>query len=141
MLFRVLLGTVRVVVLVAVLGVIGYVIYDNTRPDPSGGKSTGSEAPPPKAGDMAAVTGDAIGCPVPEDVLKVKNLLRTNTDRQPAASYSVDHGCVVLSRVKDYRIQAYSAKTNAVCLQVPGQTKCQWAPVESLRIKQSAPSS
>jgi hypothetical protein len=135
MLFRLLMACVRVVVLVAILGVIGYVIYDNTRPDPSGGKGPGSEPPVPKAGDMAVVTGDAIGCPVPDDVLKVKNLLRTNTDRQPAASFVTEHRCVVLSRVKDYKVETYSARYNAACLQVPGQAKCQWAPVESLRIK------
>ena len=137
MLFRALLGCVRVVVLFAVLGVIGYVIFDNLR---SGdGRTKTSMPPPPKAGDLASSNDNVVACPVAEDALKVINLLRSNTDRQPAASYSVEHGCTVLSKLKDYKIEAYSTRYGAACLQVPGRKQCYWASADVLTIKQSSP--
>src|SRR5262245_47032854 len=142
-LFQAIMGCVRVVVLVVILGAIGFVIYDNVRPQEQGaGKSPGGPAAPPpaKAGDMANVTGNTIACPVAEDILKFRDLLRASTDRQAAASYASEHRCLVLTKFKDYRIESYSARYAAVCLQIPAQKQCHWMPLDGLTIKQSPPS-
>jgi hypothetical protein len=137
MIFRALIACLRVVVVVAILGAIGYVIYDIMVSDQE--KRPLATAPPvPMIGDMAMMTNTTVGCPAPEDVGKVKDLLSRYTDRQPAASYSVEHGCIVLSKFKSFKVQAYSAKHGTECLQVAGQQHCLWAPVEMLT-KQSAP--
>src|SRR5262245_48133921 len=140
MIFRAFMGIVRVVVLVAILGVIGYVVYDNMRLDRSSpGKPSPPPPPPAKAGDMVTLTGNTVACPVPEDVLKFRDVLRASSDRQPAATYAAEHRCVVLTKFKDYRIETYSARYAAACLQVPGQKQCHWMPIDGLTIKQSAP--
>jgi hypothetical protein len=142
MIFRAFMGCVRVVVLVVIFGAIGYVVYDNMRLDRGSGKSAGSSAPTPppaKAGDMASVTGNTVACPVPEDVLKFRDVLRASSDRQPAATYAAEHRCVVLTKFRDYRIETYSPRYAAACLQVPGQKQCHWMPIDGLTIKQSAP--
>jgi hypothetical protein len=137
MLLRALLACVRVVVLFAVLGVIGYVVYDNIR---SGdGRAKTSMPPPPKAGDTVSISDNVVACPVPEDALKVKSLLRSSTDRQPAASYAVEHGCTVLSKSRDYKIETYSTRYGAACLQVPGRKQCYWTWADVLTIRQSSP--
>src|SRR5436190_7634577 len=127
MIGRALMACVRVVVLVVILGAIGYVIYDNMRLDQASPKNPGSAAPPvPKVGDVATVNASTVACPVVEDVLKVRDLLRAHTDRQPASTYAVEHRCILLARSKDYRIEAASAGRGAACLQVPGQRQCHW---------------
>jgi hypothetical protein len=141
MIFQAFMGCVRVVVLVVILGAVGYVIYDNLRLDKgSATKPAGPASPPPaKAGDMATVAGNTVACPVVEDILKFRDLLRASTDRGPAATYAGEHRCQVLTKFKDYRIETYSARYAAVCLQVPGQKQCHWMPLDGLNIKQSAP--
>src|SRR5262245_20591273 len=143
MLFQAIMGCVRVVVLVVIFGVIGYVIYDNVRPQDQGsGKNPGGPAvpPPAKAGDMANVTGNTIACPVATDVVKFRELLRASSDRQGAASYASEHRCLVLTKFKDYRVESYSARYAAVCLQIPNQKQCHWMPLDGLTIKPGAPS-
>src|SRR5262249_30847752 len=136
MLWQVVLSCVRVAVLVAIIGGIGYVVYDNVRSDQGSPKNSAKPAPPvPKAGDVVTINGNAVACPAPEDMLKVRDLLRTNSDRQPAASYAVQHNCIVLSKSRDYKIEAYSARNNAGCLQVPSQRQCYWTPVDVLTTK------
>jgi hypothetical protein len=140
MIFQAFMGCVRVVVLVVILGAIGYVIYDNLRLDKGSATNPARPAPPPaKAGDMATVAGNTVACPVVEDILKFRDLLRASTDRGPAATYAGEHRCQVLTKFKDYRIETYSARYAAVCLQVPGQKQCHWMPLDGLNIKQSAP--
>ena len=130
MLVRAIIACVRIVVVVAIFGAIGYVIYDNMVSEQE--KHLPTAPPIPMIGDMAIMTNTTVGCPAPEDVAKVKDLLSRYTDRQPAASYSVEHGCIVLSKFKSFKVQAYSAKHGAECLQVAGQQHCLWAPVEML---------
>jgi hypothetical protein len=140
MIFQAFMGCVRVVVLVVILGAVGYVIYDNLRLDKGSATKPAAPAPPPaKAGDMATVAGNTVACPVVEDILKFRDLLRASTDRGPAATYAGEHRCQVLTKFKDYRIETYSARYAAVCLQVPGQKQCHWMPLDGLNIKQSAP--
>jgi hypothetical protein len=141
MIFQAFMGCVRVVVLVVILGAVGYVIYDNLRLDKGSATKPAGPAPPPpaKAGDMATVAGNTVACPVVEDILKFRDLLRASTDRGPAATYAGEHRCQVLTKFKDYRIETYSARYAAVCLQVPGQKQCHWMPLDGLNIKQSTP--
>jgi hypothetical protein len=133
MLFRVVMACVRVAVLAAILGVIVFFLYDNIR----SGQGTGNTAlySVPKVGDTATLDNNAVACPVPDDALKIKNLLRTFTDRQPAATYSVEHGCSVLTKSKSYKIRAYSARHAAVCLEIPDQKPCYWATIDGLTIR------
>jgi hypothetical protein len=140
MVFQAFMGCLRVVLVVVIFGAIGYVIYDNLRPHEGNPKNPTDAAPPlAKAGDMATVTGNTVACPVVEDILKFRDLLRASTDRQPAATYANEHRCPVLTKFKDYRVETYSARYAAVCLQVPGQKQCQWMPLDGLTIKPSAP--
>jgi hypothetical protein len=131
MIGEMILAVVRIVVLVAIFGAIGFVIYDNVREPP---KRDQTLAPPPlpSVGDIASVNAGTVACPVIDDVLKVRDLLRTHTDRQPAAAYSVERRCVVLARAQDYRIEQVSAGRRTACLQVAGQRQCQWAPLDVL---------
>ena len=87
MFLQVILACVRVVVLIAIVGGIGYVIYDNMSADKGGnGKSAKPPTPSiPNVGDSVTMNSSVVACPVPEDVDKVRALLRTSTDRQPAA--------------------------------------------------------
>ena len=124
---------VRVVVLVCIIGVIVFVVYDNTRSDQGGVNTTMYSVP--KAGDVVALNNNAVACPVPEDALKVKDLLRTFTDRQPAATYSVEHGCSVLTKLKSYTVRAYSSRHAAVCLEVPDQKPCYWTIIDGVTTK------
>jgi hypothetical protein len=130
MIFRAVMTCVRVVVLTAMLGVIVFVIYDNIR----SGQRTVSTAvyTVPKLGDTATLNNNAVACPIADDALKIKDLLRTFTDRQPAATYSVEHGCSVLTKSKSYAIRAYSARHAAVCLEVPNQKPCYWTTIDGL---------
>jgi hypothetical protein len=89
----------------------------------------------PKAGDLATLNNNAVACPSPEDTLKVRDLLRTFADRQPAATYSLEHGCSVLTKVKNYTIRAYSSRHGAVCLEVPDQKPCYWTSIDGLTTK------
>jgi hypothetical protein len=132
MIGEVILAVVRIVVLVVIVGAIGYVIYDNVRQEPPKKNQTTWAPSLPNVGDIATVNAGTVACPVVDDVLKVRALLRANTDRQPAAAYSVEHRCVVLGRAQDYRIEAVSAGRGTACLQVPGQRQCQWTPLELL---------
>ncbi len=133
MLFRAFMACVRVVVVIAILGVIAFVIYDNSRSD----RGTANTAMyiVPKAGDTATLNSNAVACPNADDALKIKDLLRTFTDRQPAATYSVEHGCSVLTKSKSYTIRAYSARHAAVCLEVPNQKPCYWTTIDGLTTK------
>jgi hypothetical protein len=115
---------VRVVVLVVVVGVIVFVVYDNIRLDQGNVNTTLYSVP--KAGDIVVLSNNVVACPVPEDALKVRELLRTVVDRQPAATYSAEHGCSVLTKLKSYTIRAYSSRHAAVCLEVPDQKPCYW---------------
>jgi hypothetical protein len=130
MLFRFVMACVRVAVLTAILGVIGIVLYDNIR----SGQGTANTAlyAVPKVGDTATLDNNAVACPIADDALKVKNLLRTFTDRQPAATYSVEHGCSVLTKSKSYTVRAYSARHAAVCLEIPDQKPCYWTTIDGL---------
>jgi hypothetical protein len=130
MIFRAVMTCVRVVVLTAILGVIVFVIYDNIR----SGQGTVNTAvyTVPKVGDTATLNNNAVACPIADDALKIKDLLRTFTDRQPAATYSVEHGCSVLTKSKSYTIRAYSARHAAVCLEVPNQKPCYWTTIDGL---------
>src|SRR5436309_7447384 len=107
MLFRAFMACVRVVVVIAILGVIVFVIYDNSRSDP--GTANIAMYSVPKVGDTATLNNNAVACPTADDALKIKDLLRTFTDRQPAATYSMERGCSVLTKSKGYTIRAYSA--------------------------------
>ena len=133
MFFRAVMACVRVAAVAAILGVIVFVIYDNIR----SGQGTGNTAlySVPKVGDTATLDNNAVACPVPDDALKIKNLLRTFTDRQPAASYSLEHGCSVLTKSKSYAIRAYSARHAAVCLEIPDQKPCYWTTIDGLTTK------
>jgi hypothetical protein len=136
MIGEVILAGVRILVLVVIVGVIGYVIYDNVIASDPPKKSQTAWAPSlPSVGDIATVNAGTVGCPVVDDVLKVRDLLRAHTDRQPASAYAVEHRCVVLARAQDYRIEAVSAGRNTACLQVPGQRQCQWAPLDLLKTR------
>ena len=133
MLFRAAMACVRVVVVIVILGAIIFVIYDNSRSD-SGTANTAMYVVP-KVGDTATLNNNAVACPTADDALKIKDLLRTFTDRQPAATYSVEHGCSVLAKSKGYTIRAYSARHAAVCLEVPNQKPCYWTTIDGLTIK------
>jgi hypothetical protein len=133
MLFRTFMAGVRVVVLTAILGVIVFVIYDNSRSDR--GPANTAMYIVPKAGDTATLNNNAVACPNADDALKIKDLLRSFTDRQPAATYSVEHGCAVLTKSKNYTIRAYSARHAAVCLDVPNQKPCYWTTIDGLITK------
>jgi hypothetical protein len=126
------MACVRLVVLIAILGVIVVVVYDNIRSDQGSVTALYSV---PKAGDAATLSNNAVACPIPEDALKVKDLLRSFTDRQPAATYAVEHGCSVLTKLKSYTIRAYSSRHGAVCLEVPDQKPCYWTTVDGLTTK------
>jgi len=127
------MACVRVAAVAAILGVIVFVIYDNIR----SGQGTGNTAlySVPKVGDTATLDNNAVACPVADDASKIKNLLRTFTDRQPAATYSVEHGCSVLTKSKSYTIRAYSARHAAVCLEIPDQKPCYWTTIDGLTIR------
>jgi hypothetical protein len=133
MLFRAVMACVRVAVVAAILGVIVFVLYDNLR----SGHGTANTAlyAVPKVGDMATLDNNAVACPIADDALKIKNLLRTFTDRQPAASYSLEHGCSVLTKSKSYKVRAYSARHAAVCLEIPDQKPCYWTTIDGLTTK------
>jgi hypothetical protein len=133
MLFRAFMACVRVFVLTAILGVIVFVLYDNIRSDR--GTANTSMYIVPKVGDTATLNNNAVACPIADDTLKIKYLLRTFTDRQPAATYSVEHGCSVLTKSKSYTIRAYSARHAAVCLEVPDQKPCYWTTIDGLTTK------
>jgi hypothetical protein len=133
MLFRTFMAGVRVVVLAAILGVIAFVIYDNSRSDR--GPANTAVYVVPKAGDTATLNNNAVACPNADDALKIKDLLRSFTDRQPASTYSVEHGCAVLTKSRSYTIRAYSARHAAVCLEVPNQKSCYWATIDGLTTK------
>jgi hypothetical protein len=94
------------------LGAVVFVIYDNSRSDPETANTAMYTVP--KAGDTATLNNNTIACPTAADALKIKGLLRTFTDRQPAAIYSLEHGCSVLTKSKSYTIRAYSARHAAV---------------------------
>jgi hypothetical protein len=130
MFFRAFMACVRVVVVAAILGAIVFVIYDNS----SSGPETANTAlyTVPKAGDTATLNNNAVACPTAADALKIKDLLRTFTDRQPAATYSLEHGCSVLTKSKRYTVRAYSAQNAAVCLEVPNQKPCYWTTIDGL---------
>jgi hypothetical protein len=132
MLFRAFMACVRVVVVIAILGAIAFVIYDNIRSDRAANTTLYIV---PKAGDTATLNNNALACPNADDVLKIKDLLRTFTDRQPAATYSMEHGCSVLTKSKSYTIRAYSARHAAVCLEIPNQKPCYWATIDALTTK------
>jgi hypothetical protein len=127
------MACVRVVVLAAILGVIVFVLYDNIRS--SRGTANTAMYAVPKVGDTATLDNNAVACPVADDTLKIKNLLRTFTDRQPAATYSLEHGCSVLTKSNSYTVRAYSARPAAVCLEVPNQKPCYWVTIDGLTTK------
>jgi hypothetical protein len=129
MLFRAVMACVRVAVLAAILGVIVFLLYDNIR---SGGTANTALYTVPKIGDTATLDNNAVACPIADDTLKIKTLLRTFTDRQPAATYSVEHGCSVLTKSKSYTVRAYSARHAAVCLEIPDQKPCYWTTIDGL---------
>jgi hypothetical protein len=130
MLFRAFMACVRIFVVVAILGAIVFVIYDNSRSRP---KTANTEIyAVPKAGDTATLNNNAVACPNAADALQIKDLLRTFTDRQPAATYSLEHGCSVLIKSKTFTIRAYSARYAAVCLEVPNQEPCYWTTIDGL---------
>ena len=132
----VILACVRVVVLFGIVGAIGYVVYDNLVADKGGdGKPAKLPTPSiPNVGDTVTMNTNVVGCPVPEDVDKVRALLRANTDRQPAASYAVDHRCMVLAKSKSLKVEAQSLQRGTVCLRVPGQPQCYWTPADALDV-------
>ena len=130
MLFRAFMACVRVVVVIAILGVIVFVIYDNSRSNQ--GTANTAMYIVPKVGDTATLNNNAVACPTAADALKIKDLLRTFTDRQPAATYSLEHGCSVLTKSKSYTVRAYSAQNAAVCLEVPNQKPCYWTTIDGL---------
>ena len=101
MFFRAFMACVRVVVLAAILGAIVFVIYDNSRSGPETANTAMYTVP--KAGDTATLNNNTVACPTAADALKVKDLLRTFTDRQPAATYSLEHGCSVLIKQRATR--------------------------------------
>jgi hypothetical protein len=133
---QVMLACVRVIVLFAIVGGIGYVIYDNLSVDKGGGGTPGKPPAPsiPNVGETATMNSNIVGCPVPADVDKVRELLRTNSDRQPAASYAVEHHCLVLGKSKSFKVEAQSVQRGTACLRVPGQPQCYWTPAEALDI-------
>src|SRR6476620_6904582 len=130
MLFRAFMACVRVVVVAAILGAIVFVIYDNSRSGPEAANTAMYTVP--KAGDTATLNNNAVACPTAADALKIKDLLGTFTDRQPAATYSLQHGCSVLTKSKSYKIRAYSARHAAVCLEVLNQKPCYWTTIDGL---------
>jgi hypothetical protein len=127
------MACVRVIVLTAILGVIVFVIYDNVRSDR--GTANTAMYVVPKVGDTATLNNNAVACPIADDALKIKNLLQSFTDRQPAATYSAEHGCSVLTKSKSYTIRAYSARHAAVCLEIPDQKPCYWTTIDGLTTK------
>jgi len=136
MFLQVILACVRVIVLIAIVGGIGYVIYDNMRADKGGnGKSAKPPTPSiPNVGDSVIMNSSVVACPVPEDVDKVRALLRTSTDRQPAASYAVEHRCMVLPKSKSFKVEAQSVQRGTACLRVPGPPQCYWTPADALDV-------
>lgn len=133
---QLILACVRVIVLFAIIGVIGYVIYDNVRADKGGeGKPAKRPTPSmPSTGDTVTMNANVVGCPSPDDVDKVRELLRTNSDRQPAASYAVEHRCMVLTKSKSFKVDTLSAQRRTACLRVPGQSQCYWTPAEAFDV-------
>jgi hypothetical protein len=131
---QVMLACVRVIVLFGIVGGIGYVIYDNLSADKGGGGTPGKPPAPsiPNVGDTVTMNSNIVGCPIPADVDKVRELLRTNSDRQPAASYAVEHRCLVLGKSKSFKVEAQSVQRGTACLRVPGQPQCYWTPAEAL---------
>ena len=133
---RAILACVRVIVLFAILGVIGYIVYDKTIADGGSDRKT-AESPTTSLlniGDMVTMNANVVACPLPEDANKVRDLLRTYSDRQPASSYAVGHQCIVLAKSKGYKVEAHSAQHRTECLQVPGKQQCYWTPVDALEI-------
>jgi hypothetical protein len=133
---QVILACVRLIVLVGIVGGIGYVIYDNMSTDKGSDGKPAKPPPPsiPNVGDMVTMNSNIVACPVPEDVDKVRALLRTNADRQPAASYAVEHRCMVLAKSKSFKVEAQSVRRGTACLRVPGQSQCYWTPADALDI-------
>jgi hypothetical protein len=133
-----IVACVRVIVLVVIVGGIGYVIYDNLSSDGAASLKTAKSLAPslPNVGDTVTINSNIVACPIPEDVSKVRELLRTNSDRQPAASYAVEHRCMVLAKSKSFKVDAQSAQRGTACLRVPGQPQCYWTPIDALDISQ-----
>jgi hypothetical protein len=99
------------------------------------GKSAKPPTPSiPNVGDSVIMNSSVVACPVPEDVDKVRALLRTSTDRQPAASYAVEHRCMVFPKSKSFKVEAQSVQRGTACLRVPGQPQCYWTPADALDV-------
>jgi hypothetical protein len=131
---QVILACVRVIVLLVIVGGMGYVIYDNMSADKGAGGKPGKPPTPsiPSVGDTVTMNANIVGCPISDDVDKVRELLRTNSDRQPAASYAVEHRCMVLGKSKTFKVEAQSVQRGTACLRVPGQPQCYWTPADAL---------
>jgi hypothetical protein len=134
--WQLILACVRVIVLFAIIGGIGYVIYDNVRANKGGDAKSAMPPTPslPNVGDTVTMNSNVVGCPIPDDLAKVRELLRTNSDRQPAASYAVEHRCMVLAKSKSFKVEAQSAQRRTACLRVPGQSQCLWTPAEAFDV-------